>query len=98
VVTVNKNISGQQLGKPVPTTMNKHATTESLLDCAEGTKSVERQFCTGGCEDRTKTCEAEESPMLEAAVREQLVKTQQAGKGLVGVVVIGELWRSAIAL
>jgi hypothetical protein len=32
--------------------------------------------------------EAEESPLLEAVVRERLVKTQQAGKGLAGAVVI----------
>jgi hypothetical protein len=32
--------------------------------------------------------EAEEFPLLEAVVRERLVKTQQAGKGLAGVVVI----------
>jgi hypothetical protein len=43
-------------------------------------------------------CEAEESPLLEADAREQLVKTQQAGKGLVVAVVICELWRLAVAL
>jgi hypothetical protein len=32
--------------------------------------------------------EAEESPLLEAVAREWLEKTQQAGKGLVGAVVI----------
>jgi hypothetical protein len=42
--------------------------------------------------------EAEESPRLEASTREQLVKTQQAGKGLACVVVICELWRLAVAL
>jgi hypothetical protein len=36
--------------------------------------------------------------VLEAVAREQLVKTQQAGKGLVGAVVIFELWRLAVAL
>jgi hypothetical protein len=30
--------------------------------------------------------------------RERLVKTQQAGKGLAGAVVICELWRLAVAL
>jgi hypothetical protein len=35
--------------------------------------------------------------MLEA-VKKQLVKTQQAGKGLAGAVVICELWRLAVAL
>jgi hypothetical protein len=41
-----------------------------------------------GSEDRTWARETEESPLLEAVAREQLVKTQQAGKGLVGVVAI----------
>jgi hypothetical protein len=35
--------------------------------------------------------EAEEPPLLEAAAREWLVKTQQAGKGLAGAVAICEL-------
>jgi hypothetical protein len=39
--------------------------------------------------------EGEESSLLEAVAREWLVKTQQAGKGLVGAVVICELWRLA---
>jgi hypothetical protein len=43
-------------------------------------------------------CEAEESPLLEAVAREWLVKTQQAGKGLVGAVVTYELWRLAVVL
>jgi hypothetical protein len=42
--------------------------------------------------------EAEEFPLLDAVVREWLVKTQQAGKGLVGAVVICKLWRLAVAL
>jgi hypothetical protein len=41
---------------------------------------------------------AEESPLLEAVTRERLVKTRQAGKGLVGAAVISELWRLAVAL
>jgi hypothetical protein len=45
---------------------------------------VDSKFCMGVCEERTSACEAEESPLLEAIAREQLVKTQQAGKGLVG--------------
>jgi hypothetical protein len=57
-----------------------------------------QEFCTGGCEDRTWEREAEESPLLEAAARERLVKTQQAGKGIAGYVVICELWRLAVAL
>jgi hypothetical protein len=36
--------------------------------------------------------------VLEAIAREWLVNTQQAEKGLVGVVVICELWRLAVAL
>jgi hypothetical protein len=42
--------------------------------------------------------EAEESPLLEVVSRERLVKTQEAGKGLAGGVVICELWRLAVAL
>jgi hypothetical protein len=33
------------------------------------------KFCMGGCEDRTRAREAEESPLLEAIARERLVKT-----------------------
>jgi hypothetical protein len=36
-------------------------------------------------------CEAEESPQLEAIARQWLVKTQQAGRGLAGAMVICEL-------
>jgi hypothetical protein len=42
-------------------------------------------------EDRTCARETEESPLLELADREQLMKTQQAAKGLASVVVICEL-------
>jgi hypothetical protein len=42
--------------------------------------------------------EAEESPLLEAVARERMVKTQLAGKGLAGAVVICDLWRLAMAL
>jgi hypothetical protein len=42
--------------------------------------------------------EAEESPQLEAVARERPVKTQQAGKGLAGGVVICEFWSLAVAL
>jgi hypothetical protein len=38
------------------------------------------------------------NPLLEAIAREWLMKTQQAGKGLAGAVVICEVWKSAIAL
>jgi hypothetical protein len=37
----------------------------------------------GGCEERTREHEAEESPLLESVAREWLVKTQQAEKGFV---------------
>jgi hypothetical protein len=47
---------------------------------------------------RTSAREAEESLLLEAAARERLVKTQQAGKDLAGTVVLFELWRLAVAL
>jgi hypothetical protein len=42
--------------------------------------------------------EAEESPLLEAVARECLVITQQAGRDLVGAVVICELWRLVVEL
>jgi hypothetical protein len=51
----------------------------------------------GGCEERTSAREAEESPLIEAVARERL-KTQKAGKGLAGAMVICELWRLAVAL
>jgi hypothetical protein len=41
-------------------------------------------------------CEAEESPLLAAFAKEQLVKTQPSGKGLAGAVFC-ELWRLAVA-
>jgi hypothetical protein len=45
----------------------------------------------GGFEGRTSAREDEGPPLLEAVAREWLVKTQQAGKGLAGAVVICEL-------
>jgi hypothetical protein len=42
--------------------------------------------------------EAAEFPLLEAVTRERMVKTQQAGKGLAGAVVICKVWKIAIAL
>jgi hypothetical protein len=42
--------------------------------------------------------EAEKSQLLEAVAGERLMKTQQAGKGLAGAVVICGLWRLAVAL
>jgi hypothetical protein len=44
-----------------------------------------------------KAREAEESPLLAAVARERLVKTQQ-DVSLADAVVIGELWRLAVAL
>jgi hypothetical protein len=48
--------------------------------------------------ERTRACEAEESPLLEAVDRERLVKTEQAGKDFAGAVMICEVWRLAMAL
>jgi hypothetical protein len=42
--------------------------------------------------------EAEESPLLEAVTKEQLVKTQQTEKDLASAVVICKVWRLAMAL
>jgi hypothetical protein len=42
------------------------------------------QFCTGGCEDRTWECEAEESTLLAVVDRKRPMKTHQAEKGLSG--------------
>jgi hypothetical protein len=42
------------------------------------------EFCMGGCEDRTRVREGEESPLLEAGARELLMKTYQAGNRLNG--------------
>jgi hypothetical protein len=50
------------------------------------------QFCTCCSEERTWAREVEEYPLLEAVAKEQLVKTQQAGKSLESAVVICELW------
>jgi hypothetical protein len=59
---------------------------------------ISAEFCTGGCEKRTRGHEAEESPLSEVAARERLVKTLQAGKTLAGAVVICELRRLALVL
>jgi hypothetical protein len=45
--------------------------------------TVDKEFCKGGCGKRTWAQEAEESPLLEAVAREQLLKTLQAGEYLV---------------
>ncbi|PNF39128.1 hypothetical protein B7P43_G01349 [Cryptotermes secundus] len=42
-----------------------------------------------GCEDRISALKAEESSLLEAVVKERLVKRQQAEKGLTGTCWIG---------
>jgi hypothetical protein len=52
----------------------------------------------GGCNKRILAREGEEFPLLEAVVRQRMVKTQQAGKGLAGTVVICKVWSLAIAL
>jgi hypothetical protein len=57
---------------------------------------VDREFCTGGCEDRTWAREPEDSSLLEAFTRELLMKTQQAGKRL--SVCCGDLWIVEIAI
>jgi hypothetical protein len=46
------------------------------------------EFSTGDSEDRTLARAAEEIPLLEVIAREQLMKTQQAEKGIAGAVVI----------
>jgi hypothetical protein len=67
------------------------------------------QFCIGVREEKRQlkgsrrsewiwAREAEESPLLEAVVRERPVKTQQTGKFLAGAVGTCELWRSALVL
>jgi hypothetical protein len=48
----------------------------------QGTRLQLSQSCTIVCKDRTWAREAEESPLLEAVVRERLVKTVQAGEDL----------------
>jgi hypothetical protein len=95
----------QRFGKHVPVAMDMKATTkeqrflcgpcwEVMTRTIEVMSSVE--LCTGGCEAKTWARKAEESPLLEAVAEEQLVKIQQAGKGLVGAVVICELWILAV--
>jgi hypothetical protein len=59
---------------------------------------MRQEFCKGDYEDRTWGRETEKSPLLEAFVRERLVKTYQAGKCLMNAVVICKVWRLAVAL
>jgi hypothetical protein len=47
----------------------------------------------GGCEGKNLRRETDGSTLLEAVAMEWLVKTQKAGKGLAGAMVICELWR-----
>jgi hypothetical protein len=56
------------------------------------------EFCTSGDEKRTRVREPEESLLLKAVARERMIKSQQAGKGMAGAVVIFKVWRFAIAL
>jgi hypothetical protein len=56
------------------------------------------EFSTGGYDKKTRARKAEESPFLEEVAREELVKSQQPGKGIAGTAVICEMWKSAIAL
>jgi hypothetical protein len=46
------------------------------------TKLAVEQFCMGVCEERTRVHKTEDSPLLDVVPREQLMKTQQAGKML----------------
>jgi hypothetical protein len=59
---------------------------------------VGKQYCTGILKEGPERGEVEEHPLLEAAVRERLVNTIQAGEELVLAAVIFEVWRLAIAL
>jgi hypothetical protein len=62
----------------------------------------------GGCEEESvgrkppfredSTAEAEESSLLEAVIRERLLKTQQSREVLAGATAICELWTLAVAL
>jgi hypothetical protein len=46
----------------------------------QGAWSVESQFWTTVCEEKTWAREADETPLLEAVARERLLKAQLAGK------------------
>jgi hypothetical protein len=50
------------------------------------------------CTGRTWAREAEESPLLEAVVRERLLKTLKSGEGLVFAAVVCKVWRLVMAL
>jgi hypothetical protein len=49
-----------------------------------GASQLRVEFYTGGCEDRIRAREDEESLLLVAVAKERLVKTQQAGKRFSG--------------
>jgi hypothetical protein len=67
--------------------------------CKGGWKEAAgRQFWTRVGDGRTWAWEAGVSPLLEAAAREQLVKTRQARKSLASAMVKCELWRLVVAL
>jgi hypothetical protein len=65
---------------PPPNVVSLATSPHFFLFLSLSMSSVE--FCTGGCEDGTWALEAEESPLLEAVVRERLLKTLQAGEDL----------------
>jgi hypothetical protein len=73
---------------------NRVSSVRQAVKWRESWKRVEREPPFG--EDLS--AEAEDSPLLEAVTRERLVKTQLAGRGLAGPVVICEFWRLAVAL
>jgi hypothetical protein len=56
------------------------------------------EFCTGGCEERTRAREAEESELLETVAREWLMRNNRLIKGIGGAVMICELWTLVVAL
>jgi hypothetical protein len=93
---IYQTVSKQRLSKHIPTKTNRPATIEVLLEAGFSTRSVPcwrklrwpSQCTMEVCEERAWVLEAEESPLLEDIARERPVKTQQAGKGLMGAVVI----------
>jgi hypothetical protein len=88
-------VSGQRLGKHVPAAADAHSQEEQCFPHGPCDVISEGQ---GVCEEKTWAREAEECSLLEAVARERMVKTHQAGKGLVDAVVVCELWRLDVAL
>jgi hypothetical protein len=72
----------------------------SVLKCYNREVWCSVQFCSlwKSVKRGLEHLKLKKSPLLEADARERLVKTQQAGNGLAGAVVIWELWRLAVAL